>query len=408
MTTGSQPLSSLKVVLAAGGTGGHVFPAEALAQELLERGAQLTLVTDNRGAAYGGALGQIETKRIRASAVAGQGLLKRVRAVFDLGLGVLQAMLLLRRLRPDAVVGFGGYASVPTMVAALRLGLPTIVHEQNAVPGRANRMIAAKVTRFATAFEPRRVAIRANKVHTGMPVRPAVAAHAEAPYMAPLADSGPLRLLITGGSQGAQVFSSLVPEAIALLPETLRSRLEITQQCRPEDLEAARKRYEDLGMGGQIELSNFFGDLPERLAQAHLVICRSGASTISELAVTGRPSVLVPYPFAADDHQTANARALSEAGAAWLMPQDHLSPDSLANRLTELFQSPDFLSRASACCRVVGVPDAAVRLADLVTDLVGGPANSASGDLPMPDEQSPQSRPTAAPKIKTTLQEMSL
>ncbi len=359
---------TLHIVLAAGGTGGHVFPAEAVAEALLARGHALTLMTDKRGTAYGGTLGRIETQRILAGGIAGLGLLGRVRGMVELGLGTLQAWSRLRRMKPDAVVGFGGYASIPTMMAALRLGLPTVVHEQNAVPGRANRLLAPRVSRYCTAqtnaVRPR----GARQTHVGMPVRPAVLALRDAPYV-PAASDGPFRLLVTGGSQGARVFSTLIPEALALLPEALRKRVVLTQQARPEDLDGARDRLAALGI--EATVSSFFTDLPERLRDSHLVICRSGASTVGELTMVGRPSVLVPYPFAIDDHQTANARGLNEAGAGWLMPQDHLTAESLADRLGQLITEPAVLERAARCARDIGIADAADRLAATIEEVAG-------------------------------------
>ncbi|ABC21751.1 undecaprenyldiphospho-muramoylpentapeptide beta-N-acetylglucosaminyltransferase [Rhodospirillum rubrum] len=354
----------LHIALAAGGTGGHVFPAEALAGELIRRGHKLTLITDKRGHVYGGTLGLLDTKRILAGGVAGRGVIGRLRGMIELAMGSLQAYGLLRRLRPDVVVGFGGYASVPTMLAAIRLKLPTVVHEQNAVPGRANRLLAARVSRYAVSFARAERPRGARPVVVGMPVRPSVLALRGEGYDAPRPGLD-FRLLITGGSQGARVFATLVPQALALLSPAHRARLRVTQQCRPEDIEAVRATYEAQGIDAL--LSAFFSDLPERLRDAHLVICRSGASTVGELAALGRPAILVPFPHAIDDHQTANARGLDEVGGGWLMPQAALTPQALAERLGELMDDPDVLVRAAQCARGAGVPDAAVRLADLVS-----------------------------------------
>lgn len=359
------------VLLAAGGTGGHVFPAEALASVLIERGFRLGLVTDRRGHAYGGTLGSLETFRISAGGIAGRGLMNKLRAVAELGLGVIQARSLLKRLRPAAVVGFGGYASVPTMAAATLLGLPTAIHEQNAVLGRANRLLAGRVHRIATSYanvlhvDP---AWRDKLTHTGMPVRAAVAALRDAPYPA-LTEDGPIRLLVLGGSQGARVLSEVVPSALAALPDAIRSRLSVAQQCRPEDIEAVREAY--AGSGIDATLASFFADAPDRISAAHLVIARSGASTMAELTALGRPAILVPYPHAIDDHQTANARAVDEAGGAWLMPQPAFTSDALASRLEALFTQPGTLARAAGCARTAGRPDAAAQLADLVAALPG-------------------------------------
>lgn len=358
------------IVLAAGGTGGHVFPAEALAGVLLARGHRLALVTDRRGEAYGGTLGQLETHRIRAGGLAGRGPLARLRAVVELGLGIVQARSLLKRLEPAVVVGFGGYASVPGMVAATMAGLPTVLHEQNAVLGRANRLLANRVGRIATSYpevshvDPR---LTAKLIHTGMPVRAAIAALRDTPYP-PLDESGLVRLLILGGSQGARVLSEVVPAALALLPEGLKQRLDVAQQCRPEDLEAVEAAYRANGI--KATLQTFFADAPERIAAAHLVIARSGASTVAELTALGRPAILVPYPYAIDDHQTANAHAVEEHGGAWLMPQDGFTADSLAARLIGLFQSPETLARTADCAARAGRADAAQSLADLVVSQI--------------------------------------
>jgi len=358
------------VVLAAGGTGGHVFPADALAGALLERGCKVALVTDRRGGGYGGTLGKLDTHRITAGQITGRSPLKRLRGLVELALGTVQARRLLGRLRPAAAVGFGGYASIPTMLAAGWAHVPTVIHEQNAVLGRANRVLAPRVTRIARSFE-HVVALRAQDaaraVLTGNPVRGAIAALYDRLYDAPVA-GGPLRILVTGGSQGATVFSRVVPAAIALLPEAARRRLIIAQQCRPADIDQARAAYDAANFGA--ELKTFFDDMPARLTAAHLVICRSGASTCAEITASGRPAILVPYPHATDDHQTANARALEAAGAAWLVPEPSFTPGALAERLLSLLDAPAALAERAARARGLGRPDAAARLADVVLSVV--------------------------------------
>ncbi|MBF0325409.1 MAG: undecaprenyldiphospho-muramoylpentapeptide beta-N-acetylglucosaminyltransferase [Alphaproteobacteria bacterium] len=362
-------MSAPLALLAAGGTGGHVFPAEALAATLMERGWRLGLVTDRRGQAYGGTLGAIDTWRIHAGAIAGRGILARIKAAAALGMGIIQARALLKRVRPDAIIGFGGYASVPTMVAATMLGLPTVLHEQNGVLGRANRLLAGRVRAIATSYATVAhldLAWAAKVTQTGMPVRPQIAALRDAAYPA-LDAASPISLLVLGGSQGARILSEVVPAALKGLPEALRSRIRISQQCRPEDLDGVRAAY--AGSGIDATLDSFFADVPERLAAAHLVIARSGASTMAELTCLGRPAILVPYPHAVDDHQTANARALDEVGGAWLMPQTDFTAHTLAARLESLFAQPGTLARAACCARAAGRPDAALRLADLVISL---------------------------------------
>ena len=364
--TGRRPL----VVLAAGGTGGHVFPAEALAAELSNRGRELAFLTDARGNVFQGLSGGVEIHRIRAGGLAGKGAIARLRSATDLLVGTIQARAILRKLRPSAVVGFGGYASFPTLISACLSGLGTAVHEQNAVLGRANRLLARRVKRIATSFQRVRNlpnSARTKVICTGMPVRPAVAAVRERPYKTP--DAGePIRLLVLGGSLGATVFSDVLPKGMELLDGAIRGRLRIVQQCRPEDLERVKLAYKDLGV--QAELSAFFSDVPAHLAAAHLFIGRAGASTVAELMTAGRPAIFVPYPYAVDDHQAYNASAVADAGAGWCMRQGGFTPETLAARLRELLETPEALERAAATARDFGRPDAASRLADLVDELL--------------------------------------
>lgn len=358
------------VVLAAGGTGGHVFPAEALAQELLARGHRLVLITDKRGATYGGTLGSIETHHITAGSLAGQGLLGRAKGLFNMARGILQAKSLLTEMKPEAVVGFGGYAAAPTVIAALQLGLPTIIHEQNAILGLANRLLAGKVDQVCTSYElAKKAPLEARITRTGMPVRPAIVATGYTPYQAPDHD-GPIRLLVLGGSQGARVFSDVIPAAVKLLPLELRRRLEISQQSRPEDLDRAHQAF--VGSDAHVQLRHFFDNVPELLTNAHLLISRSGASTVAEVSAAGRPSLLVPYPFAADDHQTANARTLEAAGGGWMMPQNKFTPETLAEQLVRLLTQPQLLAGAAQAAAAFAIPDAANRLANVVTSVLQG------------------------------------
>lgn len=357
------------IVLAAGGTGGHVFPAESLAAELLDRGCRLALFTDRRGGAYGGRLGELETHRIAAGGIAGKGLAARVMSIAELGVGLFQARRLLKDMKPNAVVGFGGYPSVPTMMAATLAGLPTALHEQNAVLGRANRLLARRVRRIATSFaQTRGLPSGVDVVHTGMPVRADIAAKRTDAYPT-LNDNGDIRIMVLGGSQGATVFSDVVPQAVSKLPLDVRSRLHLTQQCRSEDLDRVRAAYDTHGI--RAELASFFDDVPAKLASAHLLIARAGASTVAEATAVGRPSILVPYPFAADDHQTANAHAVDAAGAGWLIAQDAFTPDYLAERLGSLLGLPAILNKAAENARHAGRPEAAARLADMVLGLIG-------------------------------------
>lgn len=362
----TQPL----VVLTAGGTGGHVFPADALAEALLLRGYRLALVTDARGKAYGGTLGTLDTYGVSAAQMLGRGILGKLRGAASLGLGLLQARALLRRLRPAAVVGFGGYASVPAIGAATMLGIPTLIHEQNAVLGRANRLFAPRVTRIATAFQHvSHMPKGKDAVRVGMPVRESIALLAGEDYAAP-GPTDDITILVLGGSQGARAFSDVLPDAFKALPDALRARLHIVQQCRPEDLERVDAAYEGTGM--HVTLRSFFDDVPQRLKACHLLIARSGASTVAEATVAGRPALLVPYPHAADDHQTANARAVEGAGAAWVMPQTEMTAESVAARLQELLAEPGHLEAAAAAARDWSIPDAADRLAAAVDALISG------------------------------------
>lgn len=360
------------VVLAAGGTGGHVFPAEALASELMDRGCRLALITDKRGKAYGGTLGALDTHYVAAGGIAGKGLLAKVRSVAELAVGTWQARSLVNRLNPSAVVGFGGYASVPTMMAATFAGVPSAVHEQNAVLGRANRLLASRVKRIATSFTQTRgvpESAVSKVIHTGMPVRSAILDVRETVYPT-LGGDAPIHLLILGGSQGATVLSDVVPEAVSRLPADQRSKVRVTQQCRAEDIERVRALYAANGI--EAELASFFDDVPSLLASAHLVIARSGASTVGEVTAVGRPSILVPYPHAADDHQTANAHALDEAGAGWLISQEAFTSEYLAERMASLLGLPAILRNAAENARAAGRPQAAAQLADLVIDMLNG------------------------------------
>jgi UDP-N-acetylglucosamine--N-acetylmuramyl-(pentapeptide) pyrophosphoryl-undecaprenol N-acetylglucosamine transferase len=358
------------IVLAAGGTGGHIFPAEALAEELTARGCTVSLCTDARFADYSassmkGILGKIPIYPIPAGTL-GRGLWQRALGAAQIGLGVLKAGRLLRRLKPDAVVGFGGYPSFPTMVAATNLHLPTLIHEQNSLLGKANRVLAGRVQCIATSF-PVTGLMREENQHkvrlVGNPVRSSVRALHGVPYP-DLPEDGVMRILVMGGSQGANVFSQIVPGAVALLPESLRHRLRIDQQARAEDMQATRAAYEEIGI--HADLSPFFTDVPARLAAAHLVISRSGASTIAELTCAGRPAILVPYPSSADNHQAANANAVEEAGGAWVIPQEGFTAEALAARLEAFLNLPASLSRAAEKSLAIGREKAASDLADLV------------------------------------------
>ncbi|MBT3990257.1 MAG: undecaprenyldiphospho-muramoylpentapeptide beta-N-acetylglucosaminyltransferase [Rhodospirillaceae bacterium] len=358
------------VVLAAGGTGGHVFPAEALAAELGNRGYRLALVTDRRGGNLKGRLAELETHRVRAGGIAGKGLVARIFSAVEIIIGTLQAWFLLRRLKPAVVVGFGGYASVPTMLAAAYSGTKAAIHEQNAVLGRANRLLASRVEKIATSFE-KVLAIpetsKSNVITTGMPVRPQVTLVRDRTYPNLKAEDT-INIAVFGGSQGAHIFSTVVPAALRLVDVNLRQRIAVTQQSRAEDVEQVQAAYRDLGV--EATISTFFDDVPNRIADAHIVICRSGASTIAELTTIGRPAIFVPYIYAVDDHQTQNAHAVDEVGGGWLIPEGAFTDQVLADRLESLFAIPHMLESAGAAAKAAGKPDAASRLADMVIGMM--------------------------------------
>ena len=362
------------IVLAAGGTGGHLFPAEALARELIARGFRVALVTDPRGQAFGDKLG-VELHRIRAGRL-GAGIAAKMMAAAEIALGTFEAQRLLKKLAPACVVGFGGYPSVPTMLAATRMRLPTVIHEQNALLGRANRLLAPRVNQIATSFAETagiRAEDRPRVAVTGNPVRPAVTALRGTPYTVAAQDE-PFRLLVIGGSQGAAILSKIVPLAFQEMPPEARKRLVLSQQARPEDLAHVQESYAELGINA--ELASFFDDVPARLAAAHLVISRAGASSIAELAAIGRPAILVPFAHAAEDHQTLNARAFAASGAAWVLRENEFTPQTLATRLGALMHDRQRLEHAAAAAFAQGKPQAAHALADMV-DIAAGGANGA-------------------------------
>jgi UDP-N-acetylglucosamine--N-acetylmuramyl-(pentapeptide) pyrophosphoryl-undecaprenol N-acetylglucosamine transferase len=357
-----------RVLLVAGGTGGHLFPALALREVLLRRGWTVNFATDARVSEMLAGVAAEEVHRIQSATLGGGTTRDKLRSLMTLGQGVLQSRRLLKRFRPAVVVGFGGYPTVPPAVAARIAHVPMIAHEQNAVVGRANRLVANLGATLATGFRnPKGSARLRHVVYVGNPVRKAIV-EAVRFYQAPAEDE-PFRLLVFGGSQGAHAFSELVPGALALLPPDVRLRIVVTQQARPEDVKSTRQAY--TGMGVEPHVAPFFEDMGERLAEAHLVICRAGASTVAELAVIGRPAILVPYPHALDHDQSANALVLAEAGGAWLMPERELTAASLAKRLGALCGSPDELETAAAAAQSVGRVDAAERLADLVEEAAG-------------------------------------
>ena len=359
------------VLLAAGGTGGHLFPAEALANALKQHGVAVDLATDRRAAAYAGQFPARRVHVLPSDTVRGRNPLRLALTALVLGYGLLRAAFLLLRLRPVAVVGFGGYPTLPPVLAAWLLRIPRIVHEQNAVMGRANRLLAARASMIATGYPgilSRQPELAIKAVHTGNPVRAAVREAAARAYEEP-AEAKPFHLLVFGGSQGARIMSEIVPGAIERCATAIRARIRVVQQCRQEDIGEVRAIYARLGVSA--ELAVFFNDLPHRIADSHLVIARSGASTVAELAAIGRPAILVPLPHALDQDQLVNATALTTAGGALLIRQDEFTAERLARELSQLAARPAILAGMAAAARRAGRLDAAEQLADLVIRVAG-------------------------------------
>jgi len=370
-------VSRHSVLLAAGGTGGHLFPAFALAQELARRSITVDLVTDMRGETYGADFPARAIYRVPSATLTERRLVPALRTAALLARGVFAAYQLLGAVRPGAVLGFGGYPSFPPILAASLRRMPTALHEQNAVLGRANRVLARPVRAIATSFEHTRHlagGMLAKARVTGNPVRDNVRELAGRRYAAP-GSEGPFSLLVFGGSQGARIFSDTLPVALALLAPQLRQRVFLVQQCRAEDLARVEAAYQAAGI--RAHLATFFVNLPEEMAKAHLVIARSGASTVAELTVLGRPAILVPLPHAVDNDQLENAMRIAAAGAGWLLEQRELSPERLAAAIAGLIERPTALEAAAAAAKQLGRPNAVERLADLVEELIGSGGKSA-------------------------------
>ncbi|MET3660816.1 undecaprenyldiphospho-muramoylpentapeptide beta-N-acetylglucosaminyltransferase [Aquamicrobium ahrensii] len=358
------------ILLAAGGTGGHLFPAEALAHELKARGWSVHLATDDRAERFAGRFPADAIHPIPSATIGSKNPLALAKTFWRLWRGVRAASTVIARIRPAAVVGFGGYPTLPPLYAATRRGRPTLIHEQNAVMGRANRALAARVTAIAGGFLPEDASAAGRKtITTGNPVRPAVIDAAAQPYTVSQ-DNEPFHLLVFGGSQGAQFFSDAVPAAVRRLPDALRTRLVVTQQARKDDVERVKAAYAELGLAA--EISPFFTDMAQRMAKAQLVVSRSGASTVSEIAVIGRPALLVPYPHALDHDQAANAAALAAAGGAEVHAQSSLDAEKLAGLIGALMAEPERLRKMAEAARSAGRPDAANLLADLTEAIASG------------------------------------
>ena len=351
-----------KIVLTAGGSGGHVFPAEALAKELVSRNIDICFITDKRGNSFTGKFPEAEEYRIHAGAYAGKPFLKKIWALVLMGIGIFQSLRLLKKIKPAAVVGFGGYAAFPASFAAGLLKIPLILHEQNSVLGGANRVLAKRAALIATTFpNVERIPAGIPSVHTGVPLRPQILALRDKPYHVP---TDTFDLLIFGGSQGASVFSRVVPQALKALPDELKKRLVVTQQCRPADLPDVNDAYENSGLN--VKLSSFFSDIDERLEKTSLVICRAGASSLAELCVAGRPSLIVPILCSPDAHQLKNARFIAENNGAFLCEEPAFTPAFLTAKITELMNAPQILTRTALNARNLGKPDAVASFANAV------------------------------------------
>jgi len=358
-------------VLAAGGTGGHMVPAHALASELMRRGHHVALITDARGAKIPGLFEGVEVHVLPAGRIT-KNPLSWLSGLLAIRKGRLMSYEIFREFGPSAVVGFGGYPAFPALLGAKRGGVPTVVHEQNAVLGRVNRLVAGWVNAIATSY-PRVARLKSEwngKTHlVGNPVRPEIITIREQDFP-PLDDNGIFRVLVTGGSQGASVLSRVVPDGLGMLPLNFRRRLQVTQQCRAEDIDGVRERYAQLGIPA--DLATYMPDLPERLSWSHLVIARAGASTIAELTAAGRPAILIPLPSATDDHQTANVREMVDAGGARAIAEHAFTPVELAKQMQKLALDAGGLANAAKRAWGCGRPDAARDLADLVESM--GPA----------------------------------
>ena len=357
------------LLIAAGGTGGHMFPAQALAEAMVRKGWRVKLSTDARGARYAGGFPHVvQVEEVASATFARGGAVAKLAVPFRIAGGVIAAVWGMLRDRPAVVVGFGGYPTIPALAAAWVLRRPRMIHEQNGVLGRVNRLFARRVDKVACGTWPTDLPAGVAGIHTGNPVRAAVLERAAAGYIPP--GDYPMSLLVIGGSQGARVLSDVVPAAVAALPDGIKRHLRVAQQAREEDMERVVAAYEAAGIVAEVE--PFFRDIPARLAEAQLVVSRSGASSVADISVIGRPSVLIPFAAATGDHQTANARGLVDAGAAVLIPEKLLDPAALAAQLGAILASPDAAVAMAQHALGQGRPDATERLVALVEDLAKG------------------------------------
>lgn len=365
----SKTEENYSVIISAGGTGGHISPASALADDLVNRGYRVEWITDTRGKRFSNMFKNVPV-HVVASGTSAPGVMGKVKGVFNLGRGILQAFKIIKSKRPDLVIGFGGYPSFPAVYAAQKSRIPTILHEQNAIIGKANSMLAPHADRIALSL-PQSTGLDRDEslrsVLTGNPVRPEIIALHGRGYEAPK-DSDEFRILIMGGSLGATVFSEIVPVALSKLPVEYRSRLHIVQQCRKADIDGARKIYTEAEI--KADLCTFIDDVADELEKAHLIIARSGASTVAEVSVAGRPAIYVPYPHHKDQQQKRNADSIADQGGAWVMTEDGFTVDALFTRIETLFQNPETLQKTALKAHECGQPQASKKLGNLVTAII--------------------------------------
>ncbi len=364
------------IVLTTGGSGGHIFPAQSVAAELLKRGHKVIFITDHRGSVFQN-LPEVQTYHLLAESVTGRSIFGKAMAALKLWLGAGQAMKLLFKIKPDLVIGFGGYASIPTVISAEMMHIPVILHEQNAILGRANRILAKGAKLVATSFPTvARIPSRVPSIHVGQPVRSAILEKADSPY--PTHED--FNILIFGGSQGARFLSKQLPLALMKLSSQERARITLIQQARPEDEEALRETYKEANFKSLI-IQPFFQNMPELLTDANLVIGRGGAGTLTEVMVVGRPAIIIPLPSAADDHQTANAKVLESVGGAWLIQEKDFDADALCEKLREFIRDPAVLVAAAQKAHGVAILNAAERVADIAEDMMKGVKNDSKTSL---------------------------
>ena len=359
------------ILLSAGGTGGHIFPAAALAEDLKSRGFEVALATDLRALKYKDSFVGVDVHVLKSSAWSG-GIVSKLKGCFSMAIGYMQAKKLISELKPEVVIGFGGYPSVPAVLAAQRQKIPTIIHEQNAILGKANVFLAPRAERIALSHENSLGLDNEDKIRavvTGNPVRKGVADLFTEPYP-DIQPDGPFNVFVMGGSLGATILSKVVPEALSELPEIYRSRVKVVQQCRDEDKVALTAQYNEAGISAEVE--TFFNNVPEQLQKAHIVIARAGASTVSEVSTAGRPAIYVPYPHHADQQQKINAEAVANKGGAWVMVEPGFTADALNARLETFLQNPQSLFKAAEAAQSCGKPDAGRRLGNLVVALARG------------------------------------